>query len=112
MSDSLSDEERLDRIGAILAIGIGRLLLSRPPSEQPEHPTKNKSKRANSSQANYAKDDILNFIARVRTVSPAEIRTRFRLSRTTAYRRLRALEKNGLIKRSGSSRGTTYEFAA
>lgn len=111
MLDSLTNSERLARIGEILAIGVrrfqvlnqGRLLVvntTKPISRNQHHATKDETTL------------ILEFLRKVPRATPKEIRDRFGFSRTTAYRRLKKLEDEGLINRSGSSRDVVYEIAA
>ncbi len=57
-------------------------------------------------------EELLRFLRSVRRASPAEIRKRFKVPKTTLYRRLKNLESHGLVKKSGTSRAVVYEAAA
>ncbi len=114
MAEVLTDAERLERIGALLAVGVGRLLLRKQANRDLAAHKTECNQKAKQERKLLPKEltDLFAFISRVHVVSPSEVRKRFHLSRTTAYRRLRSLEDRGLIVRNGSSRGTTYQLAA
>ncbi len=99
-----SEEERIQRIGGILAAGVARVLLREQRASAIAASNEDGSKPELSDEL----AEMFEFVAKVRVVSPAEIRAKFRLSRTTAYRRLKALEDKGLIARKGNSRGSSY----
>ena len=112
IASALSDTERLTRIGEILAVGVGRLLTL----QQREHGgSERRSDGREQSVSEELADEsskILRFLTKVGSATPSEIRSKFGLSRTTAYRRLKDLEKQGLVKRCGKSRDVVYEIAA
>ena len=112
MAENLTHAERLVRIGKILAKGIGR---SRILNQEEPYCSLGEGRQARHDENPRIGDDslrILRFLKKVRRASPLEIRNRFGLSRTTAYRRLKGLEKYGLVTRCGRTRDVVYEIAA
>lgn len=57
-------------------------------------------------------DPILRFIAEVGECSPKEVRERFSLSRTTAFRRLARLIDSGQLEKFGQTNSIRYRLAA
>ena len=106
MYHDYSENERIVRAGQLLAFGVRRLLLESPPAMEAS------SLAQKDGDLPMEEATILSFLDKVRTASPVEIRSKFNMSRTTTYRRLRDLERRGLIRRSGRSRSVVYEIAA
>lgn len=102
MPERLTKAERFERIGEILARGVGRLLVLEGVADT-----------AATTSAMSAQDaELLDFLTTVSGASPAEIRAKFEVPKTTLYRRLKDLEHRGLIRRKGASRDVVYEVAA
>lgn len=98
-----SEQARLRRIGELLARAISR----KCHEEELE-----KAKKANPTLPEDA-DPILIFISEVGECSPKEVRERFSLSRTTAFRRLsRLVDAGQLAKSGGSTNAIRYRLAA
>jgi len=111
ITNSLTDDQRLARVGTLLAMGVSRLLFNQIGENQPADAGEIVTSTEASPKANSG-SELLKFLSRVRTASPSEIRAKFGLTRTTAYRRLKELEDRGLVRRRGSSRDVVYEIAA
>jgi predicted HTH transcriptional regulator len=88
----------MERIGELLARAVARRC------------HKDELEKARQNQKGIAEDadPILIFIAQVGECSPQEVRERFSLSRSTAFRRLDAMVKSGQLGKSGSTRNTLY----
>jgi DNA-binding MarR family transcriptional regulator len=111
ITNSLTDDQRLARVGALLATGVSRLLFNRPTGDDFISDVAIADSKAAGTETKSG-SDLLKFLSKVRSASPSEIRAKFGLTRTTAYRRLKALEDQGLVRRRGSSRDVVYEIAA
>lgn len=97
-----SDARRMERIGELLARAISRKVrretLEEAQRHQPEIP-----ENANA---------VLIFLAQVGEAPPKEIRERFLLSRSTAFRRLDALVGSGMLTKHGNTRNIRYRPAS
>ena len=97
-----TEEEKFRRIGELLAQAVSRKCRR----EELE------KARANNGGLPEDADPILVFLSRVGgEASPKEIRERFELSRTTAFRRLSHLVKAGFLEKTGSTRNSRYRLA-
>ena len=97
----LSDQARMERIGALLARAVGRKCRR----EELE------KARANHAAFSEDSDPIVVFVSTVGEASPKDVRERFDLSRATAFRRLDALVKAGQLTKEGSTRRTVFRAA-
>lgn len=111
ITNSLTDDQRLARVGALLATGVNRLLFNRPAGDGCISDGAIADSKTAGTETKSG-SDLLKFLSKVRSASPSEIRAKFGLTRTTAYRRLKELEDQGLVRRRGSSRDVVYEIAA
>lgn len=97
-----SAQASLRRIGELLARAISRKCrddeLERARKTRPELPDD--------------ADPILIFVAEVGECSPKDVRERFALSRTTAFRRLSRLVDAGQLEKMGSTNAIRYKLAA
>lgn len=96
------EQARLRRIGELMARAISRKCRD----EELE-----KAKQANPELPEDA-DPILIFVSEVGECSPKDIRERFSISRTTAFRRLSRLVDDGQLEKSGSTNAIRYRIAA
>ena len=97
-----SEQARLRRIGELLARAVSR----RCRDEELE-----KARQARPDLPEDA-DPILIFVSEVGECSPKDVRERFSLSRTTAFRRLSRLVEAGQLEKSGSTNAIRYKLAA
>lgn len=97
----LSDARRMERIGELLARAISRKV-RREALE---------AARRNQPAIPEHADPILIFIRQVGEASPKEIRDRFTLSRSTAFRRLDALVASGQLSKHGNTKSIRYRSA-
>ena len=97
-----SEQASLRRIGELLARAVSRKCrdeeLARARQARPGLPED--------------ADPILVFVAEVGECSPKDVRERFSLSRTTAFRRLSRLVDAGQLEKSGSTNAIRYRLAA
>ena len=97
-----SEQACLRRVGELLARAIARKCrddaLAKAREAQPDLPED--------------ADPILVFIAKVGECSPKEVRERFSLSRTTAFRRLSRLVDSGQLEKFGQTNAIRYRLAA
>jgi predicted HTH transcriptional regulator len=97
----LSETRRMERIGELLARAISRKVrreaLEAARRHQPEIPEN--------------ADPLLIFLSQVGEATPKEIRERFALSRSTAFRRLDALVALGKLTKHGNTRNIRYRPA-
>lgn len=115
MQPTLTEAQRMCRIGELLARGVAGLAAQNAGTVNGARAEAPADSESDPSPPEGLSDDaaiVFGFIADVREVSPADVRDRFGLSRATAYRRLRELEDRGLIQRGGQSRAVKYTLAA
>ena len=110
MSETLTYSERMERIGEILAIGVGRYRMLKNGDEAFVEDPKRLAVRSRTTPKRDDGNLVVQFLAKVHQASPLEIRNRFGWSRTTAYRRLKELESDGRVIRCGTSRDAVYEL--
>ena len=101
-SYTASEQARLRRIGELMARAISRKC---------RDDELRKAKEARPDLPEDA-DPILIFVSEVGECSPKEVRERFSLSRTTAFRRLSRLVEAGHLEKSGRTNAIRYRIAA
>jgi predicted HTH transcriptional regulator len=95
-----SDARRMERVGELLARAVSRKV---------RRDTLEAARRNQPAIPDHA-DPILIFISKVGEASPKEIRERFALSRSTAFRRLDALVTAGQLSKHGNTKRIRYRF--
>jgi hypothetical protein len=107
--ESLSREERLRRIGALVAKAVALASV----------PVRLQGQRANAGRVPVSLDEgdlapeaqaLLQRFARLGEFAPHEAATFWGISRSTAYRRLRRLEQAGCIERHGETTAARYRL--
>ncbi len=117
--EALSREERLRRIGALfykaVVISLARKqgIAEETGGEGPAQAGEDSSQETGArGTASLPKEDVALFrrYARLGDVAPRDATEFWGVSRTTAYRRLVALEKEGWIERRGATKSVRYVF--
>ena len=118
-STKLSRGERFQRVGELLSKGITLLLIDRV-EEQNSQPSSPRSTRANPQPTTETEQPrpndcidttqsaILSYLDRVGSASPRNIQTGLDLPKTTVYRYLTRLLKEGMVTRFGKTTSVQY----
>ncbi len=123
-TDHLTREERLARIGALLAKGI-YLMLSREAEEKRQLELQASASAADrgvpdsnnqtvtNGMSELDEDDrrIIEYLKRVGSASPRHMQGALSMSKATLFRRLTELLTAGLVVRSGKTTGVRYRLA-
>lgn len=121
--DYLTREERLARIGALLAKGIF-LMLSKEAEEKRKMDSQTlvmsaderagESRCENAANATCRSDEdhrkILEYLQRVESASPRHMQRALSMSKATLFRRLTELLTAGLVVRAGKTTGVHYRM--
>jgi hypothetical protein len=119
--DYLSREERIARIGQLLAKGI-TLMLQREAAEKQDAEPRLQRNAAGACGASAHSDnaspgpeiaddgerEIFNYLRRVGAASPRDIQRALDVAKVTAFRKLRSLVKAKLIARTGRTTAIRY----
>ncbi len=115
----LSREDRIQRIGEILAKGVTLLYLHenrltdpsciKPTIKLvPQHKTPNPDFRC--MELDSEARAIVEYLQYAGSASPNDIRRHFHLSRTSLWRKLKDLHKLGIISKDGCTRSVRYKL--
>lgn len=111
---NLSEEERLDRIGALIAKAVVLYRCDRRRADQPEPEEVGRAKRV-ISLADLVQDEvekmILEYFAKVGSSTPKSLCAALNLSRRTVTRKLARLRSGGFLVTTGNTRLASYELA-
>jgi|CXWL01.1.fsa_nt_gi CRP-like cAMP-binding protein len=107
----LSDQERVRRIGELIATGVMRYRRQQRITGQVA-PKSSPGTVVNPIElfSDHAEKRIAHYLANVSTATPHEIGAALGLSRTTVTRKLARLRKAGLAIVSGRTKGATYKL--
>lgn len=107
--ESLTREERLRRIGALVAKAVA---LASAPIRQQGQGADASLISVPPGDGEYAQEthDLLQRFVRLGEFAPHEAAIFWGVSRSTAYRRLRRLEQAGCIKRQGETNAVRYHL--
>ena len=117
----LTRSERIERIGQILAKGVGLLLARKAEEERlaespastcaADHPRLHSQNQLDAGSAIVLDDQeqkTLDYLKRVKTASPREMQSCLDLSKATLFRRLKRLLEARLVVNSGSTTAVRY----
>jgi len=123
-TDHLTREERIQRIGQLLAKGISlllareaeerRLAISQVSTAAADQPAPHFQDQHGAGSTNGLDDDerkILEYLRRMKTASPRNMQSYLELSKATLYRKLRQLLDANLVTASGKTTGIRYRWA-
>ena len=111
----LTREERIKRLGELLAKGITIMVLRE--AEEKRKANFNPAATAALQQAERVVDGddtpsaIIRYIERIGSASPRDVQRGLDLPKTTAFRQLDRLNKAGIISRIGKTAAVRYQLA-
>jgi DNA-binding transcriptional ArsR family regulator len=114
---NLSEDDRLDRIGALIAkaVVLYRCDRRRAGKDEPETVAEADQAGVIRSMADLAKDEtekqVIRYLERVGSATPQNFSTTLGLSRQTVSRKLARLRVAGLVVVTGKTRMARYELA-
>ncbi len=111
---NLSEDERLDRIGALIAKAVVLYRKDRQRAGHPEAGEEGKAKRV-ISLADLVQDEVekmmLQYFEKVGSATPKSVCAALNLSRRTVTRKLARLRTGGFLVTTGNTRLVSYELA-
>lgn len=123
-TDHLTREERIQRIGELLAKSISlllareaeerRLAVSQVPTAAADQPAPHSQDQHGADRANGFDGDerkLLEYLRRIKTTSPRNMQSYLELSKATLYRKLRRLLDAKLVTASGKTTAIRYRWA-
>jgi len=107
--ENLSSEERLTRIAELLSKAV-TLYLMKQQDKQRETAVAEIAAKVEIAGPDWVTRGIVEFLKRVGWATPREIRRCLDVTRSTCWRRLRALTAEGVLETRGFTRGVQYRI--
>jgi uncharacterized membrane protein len=113
-TEHLGEEERLERIAALLSKGVTLMLTREAEEKRRQMNLRNATPPVSPCLPPDVGDSgnqaIVDYIFRVGAASPKQVQANLGLTRSSTWRRLSDLESRGVIVRAGRTRSVRYEI--